>query len=44
LSYEIIKSKGYSVTFKTYNGLGHSISPRESKDVVSFLQQVIPAQ
>jgi predicted esterase len=44
LSYDFIKSRGYPVTFKTYNYMGHHISPEEMRDVISFLQQVIPAR
>ncbi|EXX56836.1 palmitoyl-(protein) hydrolase [Rhizophagus irregularis DAOM 197198w] len=44
LSYELIKSRGYPVTFKTYNGMGHHTSQKEIKDMISFLQEVIPDQ
>jgi len=44
LSHDLIKSKGYSITFKTYNGMGHSASQEEIKDVISYLQEVIPAE
>jgi len=42
LSHDLIKSRGYPVTFKTYNGMGHQSEPREIQDVISFLQEVIP--
>ena len=44
LTHEILKSRGYSAEFKTYNGLDHQTSKEEVKDVMSFLQQVIPDQ
>ncbi|CAI2164611.1 1703_t:CDS:2 [Funneliformis geosporum] len=42
LSHDLLKSKGYPITFKTYN-MQHESSPEETKDVIKFLQQVIPA-
>ncbi|CAG8536790.1 2920_t:CDS:2 [Funneliformis caledonium] len=41
LSHDLIKSKGYPITFKTYN-IQHSSYPEETEDVIKFLQQVIP--
>ncbi|CAJ0640118.1 14_t:CDS:2 [Entrophospora sp. SA101] len=39
---EFLKNNGYNVTFKTYNGMGHSSSNQEVYDLTSFLKQVIP--
>ncbi|CAG8508940.1 4730_t:CDS:2 [Paraglomus occultum] len=39
---ELLTSKGYNVTFKSYANLGHWHSPDETQDMLSFLQQVIP--
>ena len=44
LSYDLIKSRGYPVTFKTYNGMGHESSWKEINDVISFLQEVVPSE
>ncbi|CAG8790089.1 25827_t:CDS:2 [Dentiscutata erythropus] len=42
LSYEFLNSKGYSVNFKTYNTLSHSINAEELRDFAQFLKDVIP--
>ncbi|GBB90203.1 hypothetical protein RclHR1_01710003 [Rhizophagus clarus] len=44
LSYDLIKSREYPVTFRTYNGMGHHSSQKEIEDMISFLQEVIPDQ
>jgi lysophospholipase-2 len=41
-SSEALKGKGYSVTFNTYQGLGHSASNEEMQDLLNFLQKVVP--
>ncbi|RHZ89985.1 hypothetical protein Glove_9g353 [Diversispora epigaea] len=40
--YELLKAKGYSVSFKTYPGMGHSSTEEEVSDMIQFLNQVIP--
>ncbi|CAG8559272.1 4023_t:CDS:2 [Diversispora eburnea] len=41
-THELLKTKGYSVNFKTYPGMGHSSTPEEFNDMIQFLNQVIP--
>ncbi|RIB06841.1 Phospholipase/carboxylesterase/thioesterase [Gigaspora rosea] len=42
LSSELLNSKGYRITFKTYNTLSHSINPDELRDFAQFLKDVLP--
>ncbi|KAI9596509.1 Phospholipase/carboxylesterase/thioesterase [Syncephalis fuscata] len=44
LSEQTLKKLGYPVTFKAYRGMGHSSSPEELRDMLKFLQEVIPAE
>ncbi|CAG8595747.1 5156_t:CDS:2 [Paraglomus brasilianum] len=39
---ELLTSKGYNVTFKSYPRLGHTFGTAEARDMTAFLQQVIP--
>ncbi|CAG8509040.1 4735_t:CDS:2 [Paraglomus occultum] len=39
---ELLISRGYDVTFKSYARLGHSLGTAESRDMTAFLQRVIP--
>jgi len=39
---EVLKSHYSNTKFNSYNGLGHSSSPKEMKDVSDFLKSVLP--
>ncbi|KAI5922333.1 Phospholipase/Carboxylesterase-domain-containing protein [Camillea tinctor] len=43
-SYEILKSQGFAVTLKMYEGMGHSACLEELDEVEAFLQARLPAQ
>ncbi|KAK4247789.1 Phospholipase/carboxylesterase/thioesterase [Corynascus novoguineensis] len=42
-SYELLKSMGYNVTLKIYEGMEHSACPEELDEVESFLRERLPA-
>ncbi|KAI1488405.1 Phospholipase/Carboxylesterase-domain-containing protein [Biscogniauxia mediterranea] len=44
LSYEMLKSQGFAVTLKMYEGMGHSACLEELDEVEAFLQSRLPAQ
>ncbi|CAG8434126.1 4735_t:CDS:2 [Ambispora gerdemannii] len=39
----LLQENGYSVNFKTYEGMGHSSDVEEIRNVTEFLKRVIPA-
>ncbi|KAG9290371.1 hypothetical protein G9A89_007102 [Geosiphon pyriformis] len=41
-SSKLLKDNGYSVSFKTYQGMSHSSGIEEIKDLEDFLRQVLP--
>ncbi|RKP27603.1 Phospholipase/carboxylesterase/thioesterase [Syncephalis pseudoplumigaleata] len=42
LSAQTLEKAGYPVTFKAYRGMGHSSSPDELRDMLTFLNEIIP--
>lgn len=43
LSYDFLKEKGYNVTFKQYEGMGHSACLEELDEIEQFLRSRLPA-
>lgn len=41
-THNLLKESGANITFKTYNGMGHSAVPQEIADVGNFLKKVLP--
>ncbi|KAI1380034.1 Phospholipase/carboxylesterase [Hypoxylon crocopeplum] len=44
MSYENLKSQGFDVTMKLYQGMGHSACPEELDEVEAFLRARLPPQ
>ena len=42
-SYQKLKAAGCLVEFKTYQGLGHGVDPREVQDITAFLKKHLPS-
>lgn len=40
-SYELLKAAGVNVNMKTYQGLGHSLAPKEIIDIKAFLGECL---
>ncbi|KAK1768808.1 hypothetical protein QBC33DRAFT_448385 [Phialemonium atrogriseum] len=43
MSYEMVKQRGYNVTMKIYEGMGHDACPEELDDIEAFLRERLPA-
>jgi predicted esterase len=42
-AYELLKQHGHeAITFRTYPGMPHSVSPLELEDLTSYLTTVLP--
>ena len=44
LSYEKLREAGVNVTFQHFEGMGHSVNPKEVQSVVAFWQKCLPSQ
>ncbi|KAJ3033729.1 hypothetical protein HDV00_005879 [Rhizophlyctis rosea] len=42
MSYDLVKSLGFKINFKSYRNMGHSSSDAELRDVSTFLKEVLP--
>jgi len=42
-SYQRLKQAGTSIDFKTFQGLGHGVDPREVQDITGFIAKHLPS-
>lgn len=42
-SFQRLKQAGAAIDFKTYQGLGHSVDPREVQDITGFIVKHLPS-
>lgn len=42
-SFQRLKQAGSAIDFKTYQGLGHGVDPREVQDITSFIVKHLPS-